>query len=518
MNDKQESIALLEKKNEVKNEGKPERKTSVADVSGDYSADINSFGRATSIISSSDKVENDEVGMHNIWSYTLINVASSTIALVAIFFIETINLSFVGHTKNAAINLEAVGIGNILLNFTSLFLVFGALGGLDTVGSFCFGKKDYLNVGIYTIRMRIIIITCFFILTVPCCLYCTNILKSLGIDTEVAERSGHYTFNMIPSIFFIFNFNLNVRYLQVMHDYFFVSTIAVISVILHFFTNYIAFKYWECSFVFVAYSSNISTFIAFLLSSIYIIFYNPHKETLIFYHPDVLNYREFMYFIKLSAYSSLQHYGDFIGYEAVTFMGVYLPVAIENSASLVLLNYTTITGYLYGSSGYPLGQLVGYCMGKMDEVFYKQIIIVYAKLNLIIGSVLTLFTIVFADEILGFYTRQTEIQDIAYPIMILYAFFALVDNFNIMFQSILRGSGNQYIPSFWNMISTVFITIPVAYILTFVFNFGVLGLWIGMFTFMTFMLCLSFFYVYKLDFKQNAEKIKKEIEGDSQLP
>ena len=424
----------------------------------------------------------DEIKKENIWSFTIINVISSTACLVSIFMIETINLSFVGHTNDSQVNLEAVGVGNILLNFTSLFLVFGALGGLDTVGSFCFGKKDFENLGIYGL---------------------------------MAKRSANYCFNMIPAIFFVFNFNLNVRYLQVMHDYFWVSVISVFIMVFHYLANMIMFGYYDSGYIMVAYITNVSTFIAFLFSTIYIIFFNKNQESLIFFHRNIFNVREFVFFLKLSFFSSLQHYGDFIGYEVVTFLGVYLPIKAENSASLVLLNYSVITAYLYSGSSYPLGQLVGYCLGKEDEDFYKFIIWTYTKLNLVVGVFLTCFSIFCSSQILYFYTYNHKIQELATPILYLYAIFSLVDNFNVMFQSILRGSGNQHIPSVWNIAMTIALTIPVSYILAFPLEMGVIGLWIGIFCFMTSMLIVSFFYTYTMDFKENCRKIHEQINGES---
>lgn len=482
--------------------------SSIEELTHNFEADVSDVEKTTSLLTAE---ENEEIHKDNIWSFTIINVVSSTVCLVCIFLLETINLSFVGHTKESKINLEAIGIGNIFLNFTSLFLVFGALGGLDTVGSFCFGRKDIVNLGLYTVRMRIIVLICFFFLSVPSCLYTEEILRFLGITGTMAHRSANYTFNMLPSVFFIFNFNLNVRYLQVMQDYFWVSLIAISVMIFHYLANLVAFEYYSSEYIIVAYVTNLSSGIAFVLSSLYIIFFNKFPESFFFFHEKILNLREFIYFLKLCMFSSLQHYGDFIGYEVVTFLGVYLPIEAENSASLVLLNYSIITAYFYSGSSFPLGQLVGYCLGKNDEDFYKFICWTYAKLNLVVGLSLTIFTVVFSKQILYFYTNNETIQVLATPILYLYSFFSLVDNFNVMFQSILRGSGKQHIPSIWNIAVTITITIPVSYILAFPLEFGVIGLWIGIFCFMCAMFIISAFYSLTMNFHENAEKIHNEI-------
>ena len=93
----------------------------------------------------------------------------------------------------------------------------------------------------------------------------------------------------------------------------------------------------------------------------------------------------------------------------------------------------------------------------------------------------------------------------------IYAFFIIVDCYNVMMQSILRGCGNQHIPSIWNILSTVFITIPTAYLLAFYFNYGLIGLWIGVFTFQFVMLVISSIYVLRLNFETECEKLHKDL-------
>lgn len=468
---------------------------------------LEDFEKKASFIASSEETINKK----NILSFTLINVLSSTICLVGIFLIETINLSFVGHTDDGEVNLASVGVGNIILNFFSLFLVFGSLGALDTVGSFCYGRQDYNGLNTYTQRMRIIIILCFIFLTLPSCLYSDCILKFCGISDEIAEKANVYTINMIPTIFLVFLFNLNVRFLQVMHDYLVVCIIAVVSVTIHYCLNYIMFTYYVSNYYTIAFSSLISYSFAFLSSSFYIHFIIDEKKRMKYSFSGVFQREELWFYTKLSFFSALQHYGDFIGYEVIGFLGCYMKLTESNAASLIILNYTVITGYIYSGSSYPLSHAVGYCLGKEEKSFYEYIVKLYSILNLIVCFMLWTFTVYFDNQILGFYTNVPLVIELASPILYLYSFFMVVDCFNVMMQSILRGTGNQYIPSIWNILITIIVTIPVGCILAFVIKMGIIGLWIGVFSFMTTMLFISSFYVYRIDFYKECSNMKAEM-------
>ena len=83
-----------------------------------------------------------------------------------------------------------------------------------------------------------------------------------------------------------------------------------------------------------------------------------------------------------------------------------------------------------------------------------------------------------------------------------------------MFQSILRGCGQAHIPSFYNILMTVLVTIPVAYICSFTLGMGVIGLWIGIFCFQTIMAVISFIYCYNLDIKAVAKELRECSGGE----
>lgn len=470
-----------------------------------------SLNKRVSIITRISNTSNVNVNEDNLLKYTFINVLSSTICVVSIFLIETINISFVGHIADSETNISAVGIGNVLVNFTSMFIVFGSLGAMDTVGSYLFGRKDITGLKIYTIRMRIIIMFCFIFFALPACLFSKSILLIAHQTEEVADKASIYTKCMLPAILFSFNFNLNVRYLQILQRYYVISGISVITVVLHYLLNYISYNYYDQDFNYIAYNSCLSLFIAYLLSALYAGFIIPEKYRMVYFHRGIFILNEFKYFIKLSFFSAVQHYGDYIGLEVIGIFGSFLNDKIANAASLIVLNFSSISGHIYTGSSYPLAQIVSYSLGKEDYNFYKYVIKVYAILNLCISLVLTSLIIFGRFVILDFYTSKEEITPYASPIFIFYGFVVIIDTYNVMMQGILRGTGNQHIPSIWNVICTIFVTLPVGYVLSFVFDFGIFGLWIGCFCFIFVMMIINLVYVVRIDFNYECEKIKKEL-------
>lgn len=485
--------------------------SSLAELS-DYDGSLLDLKNQLSFI----KAEEEHINKDNIWNYTILNVFSSTICLISLYFIDAINLAYVGHALQSEINIESIGVGQLILNSTTMLMLIGGLGGLDTIGSFCYGSQDYYGLGIVTVRMRILITLYYLFITVPVCCFSGAILQALGVNTDIAQRVGDYTYTMLPALFFLFNFNLNIRYFQVMHSYVLPCMISLILMFSHYLLNYLTFVFVDkFLYIYVVYNTIVSTFIGFSLTTILAIFFNPKIKSLMYWDDNILNKNDFILFSKLCLFSGLAMFGDFVGYELVTFLGCYMPSHEMNSSSLIIRNYSLITGFFYSGSSLPLGQIVAFCFGKNDHEFYKFVIRVYAKLNLVIALCITTFTILFKEKIIDFYTDNTRITEISVPIVELFAFFCLLDNFSIMSQSILRGSGAQHISSVVNVCITFFITLPIALIMGFLFNFGVLGLWMGIFSYMAIGLCINGYFAWNLNFKEMSKKIKRSLKLDS---
>ena len=470
------------------------------------------YKNPTSSLSSS-KETGIEITKESLFGYTMISISSSLISLISIFSIETINLNFIGNTNNSSINLMTVGIGNIYINITSLFLMIGSLGGLQTIGTLLYGQKNYQEMGLYTIRMRIILILFYFILSVSFAYFSEDILIKFNFDAEIAKLTGDYIFNMLPAIFFLFNLILNIRYIQIMQEYFLISIVSISTLMIHYYIN----LFWYANFNFdclsVAYTTSISTFIGLTISAIYIVFNNPNENTLIFFHENLLSLKELFYLSKLGFLSGIQYFSDNAGYQIITFTSIYLCNSNDTSACVILLNYLTLISLIYSSSSYPISQLVSYSMGKNDEDFYDYVVSTYIKFNFVVGGFISLIVLSFGKNIIRYYTDNDNIDILAYPILVYIAMFSLVDNFNIMYQGILKGSGNPHIPSVWNLIGTLFICFPSSYLLAFHFGYNLLGLWMGIFLNMLVMLIINFIYYYCfLDFKDCVEFLNDEIE------
>lgn len=88
--------------------------------------------------------------------------------------------------------------------------------------------------------------------------------------------------------------------------------------------------------------------------------------------------------------------------------------------------------------------------------------------------------LMFRNTLPVFYNNNQEVVSYASSLLIIAGMFQLFDGLQATGVGILRGLTDVKVPMYTSLFSYWVIAIPVAFLLAFVFNFGVLGIWIGL--------------------------------------
>ena len=479
--------------------------------------------RSLSVNSLSSKGESEEEEIHkdNLISYTIVNIFSCSFGLLCFAFLESLNIIYMGYTTRSEVNMASVGLGNIFLNFFGVLMGFGAIGGLDTMGSYCYGQKKHRLLGIYTIRTRINLFILFVFICVPFSYISESLIVFLNDDPVISHQSSCYIWNMLPAVLMTFLFNLNVRYLQVIQIYFAPTIIVMIGIILHFFLCYIFIILLQFEVRGICLATFLSMTTLFVFTTIYIFLRKRCNLSRFIYDSRVFNYEEFVDYFMLCVYSGIQHYGDYIGYEIITVFGALLNVE-SFIATIVVLNYANLIGYLYVGCAYPLSHFVGYFLAKENFEMYYYVIDLFFKIFFAQASILGFITIYFSREIASLYTGNDQIIYLASSLFKIWGIGIVFDAFNMKFQGILRGAGKQKIVSMWNLLSAFFWMIPVSYLLGLICNFGIIGLYLGVMATVTILCFVNWYYYVTLNLmevviilnsiNQDDESIKAQLD------
>ena len=207
-----------------------------------------------------------------------------------------------------------------------------------------------------------------------------------------------------------------------MQRYSFPTILIITSLFIHLSLCTIFINICDYNIYGVALASFITMMINLIASIVYILIENPCPDSLFLFDRNLFNIKETIPYIHLSLYSALQHFGDAIGYEIVTFMSIYLG-SVNMSANIIVLNFVTLISYIYLGMSIPLTHFVGYFFGKTDYDMCKYTIKFFAILNFIIGIVESLVTFVFSYYIANFYTNNIETIELASSVLKFYAIF-----------------------------------------------------------------------------------------------
>ncbi len=103
---------------------------------------------------------------------------------------------------------------------------------------------------------------------------------------------------------------------------------------------------------------------------------------------------------------------------------------------------------------------------------------------LIVGSAFMAFAALmflsFPVQILQLYTLETAVISVGVPLLAIAAFFQIFDGLQVISTGVLRGTGETRTSMKANLVCHWLLGLPIGYVLCFILDWGVFGLWIGL--------------------------------------
>lgn len=153
----------------------------------------------------------------------------------------------------------------------------------------------------------------------------------------------------------------------------------------------------------------------------------------------------------------------------------------ELAAHQIAFNLATLSYIVATAFGAAASIRIGNQMGaknftKLLEVSRSLVVSVF-----IFMGICALGFIFFKEPLVRLYTNTPMVSQIAFPLIIVAAFFQIFDGLQVVYMGILRGMQDKKMPIFIALVSYWCITIPLQYVLAFNFGMSVNGIWYGLF-------------------------------------
>lgn len=122
---------------------------------------------------------------------------------------------------------------------------------------------------------------------------------------------------------------------------------------------------------------------------------------------------------------------------------------------------------------------VSHAFGDHDRNELKQAI--FASLHMVVAfmALMGLLFVLLRNQLPELFTSDPEVIEVAAGLLIVGAFFQIFDGMQVVLLGALRGMADVRIPMFIAFFSYIVVSLPVSYLLAFVFKMGSPGVWIG---------------------------------------
>ena len=416
--------------------------------------------------------------------------------------------------------LGGITLGSMTANITGLAAIQGLATCLDTLCSQAHGAKNYHLVGVLVQRCIITTILAFLPIIYIWWFWAETILSWMIPEKELCFLAARYLRVTALGVPGFIIFECGKRYLQC-QGIFHASTIVLfICAPLNAILNYVLV--WDkrigIGYLGAPLSVVISYWIMALGLIVYTIFTKHELKPLKCWNGIIRRdqvFKNWKKMFNLAWPGMLMVEAEFLGFEILTIFASWIDTealgAQSIMASTASLAYQ-IPFSLSVSTSTRVANLIGASLLSGCIITCR----VSLLLSFCCSSFNSFIIYTFKRTIARLFTNDPAVLSLVAATLPFLAFMQFFDAFNASTAGCLRGQGRQKIGSYINLFAFYCIGIPMAWTLTFKFNFGIAGLWMGITCALVMMSLCQSYAVFHGDWSQilsaaqrrNAEDVR----------
>uniref|UniRef100_A0A1J3JFX2 Protein DETOXIFICATION n=5 Tax=Noccaea caerulescens TaxID=107243 RepID=A0A1J3JFX2_NOCCA len=426
---------------------------------------------------------------------------------VSTYLIFLITQAFAGHLGE--LELAAISIvNNVIIGF-NLGLLLGMASALETLCGQAFGAKKYDMLGVYMQRSWIVLFL-FSILLLPMYIFASPVLKFLGQPDDIAELCGTIAVWAIPSHFsFAFYFPLS-RFFQCQLKNKVIATSSAVALVVHIFVCWLFVYGLKLGAIGTMATVNVSWWFNVLVLFTYA---TCGKCPLTWTGFSIEAFTGLWEFAKLSASSGVMLCLEYWYYRILIVMTGSLKdakIAVDSLSICMSINglEMMIPLAFFAGTGVRVANELGAGNGKGA----RFAMIISVAESLIIGIIFSVLIIFLHDQIGWIFTSSETVIKAVNNLSILLAFTILLNSVQPVLSGVAVGSGWQSFVAYINLGCYYFIGIPLGFVMGWIFNSGVRGMWAGMiFGGTAIQTLILIIIVMRCDWEKEAEKASVRV-------
>ncbi|XWS21450.1 hypothetical protein CRYUN_Cryun30bG0055700 [Craigia yunnanensis] len=432
----------------------------------------------------------------------------SIISRLASYSMNVITQAFAGHLGD--VELAAISIANTVIVGFNFGLLLGMASALETLCGQAFGAKQYHMLGVYMQRSWIVLFLCCFLL-LPFYVFATPILKLLGQPDDVAEMSGIVAVWMIPFHFsFAFQFPLQ-RFLQSQLKTQVLAYVSFAALGVNVLTSWLFVNVLDWGVIGASVALDISWWVGVLgLYGYTVLGGCPISWT--GYSTQAFN--GLWEFLKLSAASGVMLCLENWYYRILILMTGYLQnatLAVDALSVCMSINgwEMMIPLAFLAATGVRVANELGAGNGQGAK-FAAKVSVVQST---IIGLFFFVLIFILRDKVALIFTSSSDVLEEVDKLSYLLGITILLNSVQPVLSGVAIGSGWQATVAYINLGCYYIVGLPLGFLMGWVFNLGVTGIWGGMiFGGTAVQTVILTIFTMRSDWEKEAEKAKQRVQ------
>ncbi|KAG6620229.1 hypothetical protein I3842_Q075200 [Carya illinoinensis] len=422
------------------------------------------------------------------------------------FSMNVITQVFAGHLGEVEFAALSIGL-NVILGFSFGFLL-GMASALETLCGQAFGAKRYHMLGIYLQRSWIVLFLTS-ILLLPIYIFATPILKLLGQSDEVAEEAGVVALVLIPlQLGLVFMFPLQ-RFLQSQVKPFVIAWVSFAALMVNLLTSWLFIYVLDFGLVGAVVALDISWWASAVALYGYVTCGGCPLSWTGF---SLQAFSGLWEFIKLSVASGVMLCLESWYYTIVVLMTGYLKnatIAVDALSVCTNINGWEMMIHLgfFASAGVRVANELGAGNGKAA----RFATIVAVSYSFSIGLFFCMLILILHDKVAYIFTSSAEVIQAVDKMSYLLGLTILLNSVQPVLSGVAVGSGWQAFVAYINLGCYYIIGLPLGFLMGWVFDFGVTGIWGGMIFGTAMQTLVLAIITIRSDWKKQANDASKRV-------
>ncbi|KAH9611058.1 hypothetical protein KSS87_018961 [Heliosperma pusillum] len=387
---------------------------------------------------------------------------------------NSVTTIFVGHLGE--LELSAVSISLSVVSTFSFGFMLGMGSALETLCGQAFGAGQVHMLGIYMQRSWIILTISAFVLT-PFYIFATPILKLLGQEHDIAEAAGSFSILTLPNLFSLaVNFPTQ-KFLQSQSKLAVLAWIGFLTLVGHCFMLWLFIYIFGWGLVGAGMAFNITSWVTVIAQVIYV--FGWCKDAWKGF--SMAAFKDLGAFVKLSIASAVMLCLEVWYVMSLSLLAGGLEDAIVAVGSLAIcMNLNGIEFMVFLGINGAISVRVSNELGMHHPRAAKYSVFTAVFQSLIIGLLCMVVVLIAKNHFAVIYTDSEVLKVAVSKLAWLLGVTMVLNSVQPVISGVAIGGGWQALVAYINLGCYYAFGIPVGYLLGYVANLGVQGIWGGM--------------------------------------